>query len=106
MPRTWNRWTPARAAAVLRDLDGSGLTLAEFARRRGLSVQRLRRWQDRLAPLAPPRLIELVPAAQVLPSEQQGTVRLRCPSGHVLELEDVQLVDGVATLLRALREVQ
>lgn len=106
MPRTWTRWTPEHAAGVLRELDASGLTLAQFARRRGLCVQRLRRWRDRLVvpPTVGPRLVELVPAVTAPHDERVGSIRLHCPTGHVVELDDVDLAHGVLTVLRALAE--
>lgn len=106
MPRTWTRWTPDHAALVLGDLDASGLTLTEFARRRGLCVQRLRRWRDRLAPVPAgrPRLVELVPAGHErdAPAERKVSILVHCPSGHVLELQGVEPDHGVLTILRAL----
>ena len=39
--RYWNR---ATAQAVIAELEASGESTAEFARRRGLRVERLRRW--------------------------------------------------------------
>lgn len=106
MSRTWTRWTSAHAEVVLREFDDSGLTLAEFARRRGLCVQRLRRWRDRLAPepVVVPRVVELVPAASEIRDVRGGSIRLHCPTGHVVELDDVDLAHGVLTVLRALAE--
>jgi len=44
--RYWNR---ATAQAVIAELEASGESTAEFARRRGLRVERLRRWGKALA---------------------------------------------------------
>ncbi len=105
MSRTWIRWTPAHAAAVLRDLDASGLTLSAFARKRGLCAQRLTRWRDKLAP--PPvraaRLIELVPPEPA--SSPMGSLRIVCPTGHLVELDDVDLDRGLVAVLRALKQL-
>ena len=101
MPRTWSRWTPTHAALVIRELNASGLTLAEFARRRGLCVQRLRRWRDRLEVTAGPRVIELVPSAPAAPADPLGAMRIHCPTGHVIDLYQ----GDVLTVLRALAEV-
>jgi transposase-like protein len=44
------RWNEAIARQALDALKSSGLTLAEFARRESVDVQRLRRWRDRMTP--------------------------------------------------------
>jgi DNA-binding transcriptional regulator YiaG len=40
-------WRTADAEAVLQRLDASGLSIRAFARREGLNVQRLYRWESR-----------------------------------------------------------
>lgn len=105
MSRTWTRWTPAHAAAVLRDLDASGLTLAAFARQRDLCPQRLSRWRDKLPPrpAGTARLIELVPQDTVQSST--GSLRIVCPTGHLVELVHVDLDRGLVAVLRALEQL-
>lgn len=100
--RTWSRWTPAYAARVIDEWTASGVTLTAFARQRGLCVQRLRRWRDRLrAPAGVrPRLVELVPPQP----KSVGTLRVICPTGHVLEVVDVDLAHALDVVLRGLRE--
>lgn len=68
------RWDEPVARAVLADWEASGLTLAAFARQRGLDVQRLQRWRSRLAgpprhagPPRPPRFVEVVASTPTAP---------------------------------------
>lgn len=44
------RWDADQAQQILDELDASGQSLTDFARRRGLVPQRLRWWQRHLAP--------------------------------------------------------
>jgi hypothetical protein len=58
------RWTEARARAVLDACDRSGLTLSAFARQRGTGPQRLAWWRKRLAETSrgtSPSPVSLVP---------------------------------------------
>jgi len=45
-------------------------------------------------------MVELVPTAP----PAQCTVRLRCPSGHVVELTDVGLNEGIRAFVAAVAE--
>ncbi len=112
--QTPKRWTEEGAALVLDTFSRSGLGLTAFARRHGLCVQRLRRWRSRLAldgrPAEPAgsalRLVELVPqAAAPLATPAVGRVLVRCPSGHTIELLDINADQGLALALRALQEL-
>ncbi len=42
------RWNEGKAREVLSRWEGSGLAVGEFARREGVAVSRLRRWQGKL----------------------------------------------------------
>lgn len=109
-----SRWTEGDARLVLGDLERSGLELKAFARTRGLSAQRIRVWQGRLAVQsstpAPPasgsdlRMVELMPAVTPITVPVSGRLHLRCPSGHTIELIDVDPARGLAVILAALRE--
>lgn len=91
-PRGWRQWTSGHAGRQLRAWRASGLSLGTFARRRGLSAQRLRWWRDRLsdweetAAVAPGLAPAVVTGALAAPASASVTVRL--PSGAVLELAD------------------
>ncbi len=99
-----SRWTREEAREVLSEQEASGLSVTEFARRRGLHPQRLYRWRatfreeqdgDGL------RLVELVPQGET----PTGRLLLHAPTGHTLELQGVDLVDGLRAALAALSEV-
>jgi hypothetical protein len=108
MARTTYRWTPAEARVVIDQLNASGLSVAAFARRRGLSYERVRKWRARFdtagAPVRP-RLVELVAhptAAPTTPPARGVDLVVRWPSGHSVELRDVELASSlrlVASLL-------
>lgn len=106
MAKTRTRWTPEQASALLMEFDGSRLSMAEFSRRRGFDPERLRRWRPRLGEVpAPtvPRLVELVP-----PQETAGVrvqVQVHCPSGHRVEVADVDLDVGLRAALAAVAEL-
>jgi transposase-like protein len=99
-----NRWTHTHAQTIVEDLEASGLTMAEFARRRGLDVGQLRRWRIRIREETPSgggaglRLVELVARRESI----GGRVQIRCPSGHVVELEGVEIEEGLRAALNAI----
>ena len=98
------RWTRARAREVLAEQEASGLSVAEFARRRGLHPVRLYRWRAAFRDEARGdglRLVELVPRDETPTSR----LLLHAPTGHTLELQGVDLVDGLRAALAALAEV-
>jgi hypothetical protein len=78
--------------------------MAEFARRRGVQAERVRRWRLRLLPRATsasmPRLVELVTNRQ----STRGQLQIRCPSGHVVEMGEVELDEGLRAALLAIGE--
>jgi transposase-like protein len=112
--RRRRRWKIAEARSVLAALASSGVSLPEFASRRGLEPQRLRRWQRRLArevrrptrvpheasPAAPPAVIELHPRPS-LPSVEPIEVVLG--SGVTLRVAETIDPMALARLVTALR---
>jgi len=97
------RWTRAQARRVVSDLEHSGLTVSAFARDRDLHPKRIREWRKRFeqeAAAEAPRMVELVTVASTVPC----SLKLSCPSGHVLEVSGIDLTDGVRALLSALPE--
>jgi len=104
MAKRWTQWNAEHARTVLDEFDGSGLSLAEFARRRGIQPSRIRRWRarlDRAEEFAPPRLVELIPS-----SPPRASLRVHCPSGHVVELDDADLERTLRVLLAATAEAR
>ena len=112
------RWTRTQARKVLEEVEASGLSLAEFARRRGLQPERLSRWRVRFeqeAQAAAPRMVELVPregqatarpGADALYEAVRTQLHIRCPSGHVVELGEVELQAGLRSIFAAMAGVQ
>ncbi len=95
------RWSPAQARRVVGDLERSGLTLAEFSRARDLHPKRIRLWRKRFdeeAARDAPRMVELVAVSPPTPR----TLKLCCPSGHVIEVAGVEITEGVRAMLAAL----
>lgn len=98
------RWTREHAREVLAEHEASGLSVAEFARRRGLHPVRIYRWRSALRDEdAHPglRLVELVARREA----PMGRVLLHAPTGHTLEVQGVDLADGLRAALTALAEV-
>lgn len=92
------RWTRAQARDAIEQLDASGLSVAEFARRHQQHPERLRRWRATFQQeTRGPSLVELVPR-HAAPTAQ---VRIHCPSGHTVELVDVELLAGLRAALAA-----
>ncbi|HEU4411696.1 MAG TPA: hypothetical protein VFS43_41015 [Polyangiaceae bacterium] len=103
------RWTEARARAVLDAWERSGLTLAAFARQRGLGPQRLAWWRKRLAETShgtSPSPVSLVPVTlRPAPAIALGApVAITARDGVRIEVRDVGAVTAawVAALLVAL----
>ncbi len=98
------RWTRAQAREVLVEHEESGLSVAEFARRRGLHPARIRRWRSVFREEAAHpglRLVELVARREA----PVGRVLLHAPTGHTLEVQGADLADGLRAALTALAEV-
>jgi hypothetical protein len=105
------RWKIAEARSVLAALAASGLSLPEFAMRKGLKPQRLRRWQRRLGrdvrhPGAPapttPAVIELRPRSS--PSVRSGEpIEVVLGSGITLRVAETIEPAMLARLVTALR---
>ena len=98
------RWTREEAREVLAEQEASGLSIAEFARLRRVHPKRLYRWRAAFRDEASGddlRLVELVPRREA----PTGRVLLHAPTGHTLEVQGVDLVDGLRAALTALSEV-
>lgn len=80
MTGSWQRWTEQDAREALAELATSGESKAQFARRRGISTERLRYWQKRLASATAPSFIAVPLAAsraQLEIAVGEVTVRVR-----------------------------
>lgn len=105
--RAWQRWNEEDARAALAELASTSESEAAFARRKGVSTQRLRYWRKRLASSssvtrpafvavtipreAPPR-----PEVEVRIGEISVVVREGCDVDHA-----AQIVDAIARRMRA-----
>lgn len=101
-PRRRRRWKIADALTVLAALDGSGLSLAEFARREGLEVQRLRRWQRRLARQRRSQVMVPAPELIEIHPRRPEPVEIVLASGRVLRVAETIDVAALARLVAAL----
>ena len=93
----WKQWKPEQARRALAAWKASGLSLATYARRHGVTSQRLRWWRERLGEWTAPNGTtgsgdaHLVPALiTTLPVSSAVTVRL--PGDVTLEVADVGAV--------------
>jgi transposase-like protein len=112
------RWKIAEARSILAALASSGLSLPEFAIRKGLEPQRLRRWRRQFArevrrpagrarpartrPAAPtpPAVIELLPSPNLRPVEP---VEIVLTSGVTLRVAETIDPAALARLVTALK---
>jgi hypothetical protein len=59
MGTRWDQWTTDEARAALADYAASGESMADFSRRRRISIRRLTYWQKRLARADSPAFVEV-----------------------------------------------
>jgi hypothetical protein len=78
------RWNAKAAGAILRSLEGSGLSVLEFAARHGLNPQRLYRWRGQLATEPPVTAHPFVEIKRASGEEIEVVLR----SGHVVRVKD------------------
>lgn len=89
-PRTGTKhWKAAEASEVLARWRASGLTRTAFAEREGLSPERLRRWEHRLAEGDAAVVAEtgLVPMVVHESAGLLTAARVQLPGGVVLEVD-------------------
>jgi transposase-like protein len=78
--RRWRQWTESEARAALAELARSGEGIARFARRKGVSEQRLYYWRRRIAEVAAPAFVAVALATsrpQIEIASEAVTVRVR-----------------------------
>lgn len=106
----WKQWKPEQARQALESWRASGLSLAAYARRRGVTTQRLHWWRTRLGEWNDTVVVKdearLVPAhvtSAMMSSAAAVTVRLA--NDVTLEVTDVGAVppEWVATLAKLAR---
>jgi hypothetical protein len=105
--RAWQRWNEEEARAALAELASTSESEVGFARRKGVSTQRLRYWRKRLASLSSttrpafvavtiPREAAPRPEVEVRIREVSVVVREGCDVDHA-----AQVVDAIARRMRA-----
>ena len=86
----WRRWTEADARSALAALDASGLSVAGFAARQGMSAERLYRWRHRLADK--PQSVMTAPAFIEVQRHVAAVVEVVLRSGRMLRTSES--IDG------------
>jgi transposase-like protein len=92
----WRRWAEEQAREALEELASSGESAAGFARRKGLSPQRIAYWRKRLGS---PAKAEFVAVA--LPAASRASIEISA-GGVVVRVREELDVDHVARLVDAL----
>jgi transposase-like protein len=97
--RRWRQWTEQEARTALEELARSGVSLSEFARRKGVSVNRLVYWKKRLIPARPPAFVAVtLPHGASSPSPLLEIL----VGGVVVRVPDDADAERVAGIVRAL----
>ncbi len=96
--RRWRQWTEQEARTALEELAGSGQSVAEFARSRQVSAQRLSYWKKRLGDVGRPPAFVAVSLPHASSSSPVEIVSGRI----VVRVRDDADVERVARLVEAL----
>jgi hypothetical protein len=105
--RSWRRWSEAEARSELDELARTGETAIGFARRKGVSTQRLAYWRKRLASAAKAEAKPAFVAVTIPPASARSEIEIRVADITVVVQEgcDVELVahlvDGIWRRTRA-----
>jgi transposase-like protein len=99
--RRWRQWTEAEARAALAELAESGESQAGFARRKGVSSNRLAYWRKRVGETASvPSFVQVrVPAARTAP--EGACIEIVIDDVAVRVREEID-VSRLASVVRAL----
>jgi transposase-like protein len=100
--RAWRRWTEDEARAALEELARTGERPETFARRHGISAQRLRYWRKQLAnTVATPPAFVAMTLPEAASARRQVEVRIDEVVIAVADHADVELVASlVAAIVR------
>jgi hypothetical protein len=93
----WRQWRETEAREALEELASSGESAASFARRRGVSTQRLAYWRKRLAAGTAPKFV----AVALAPPTTSRSIEI-CAGGVVVRIPEGADEDRVARLVEAI----
>ena len=94
----WRRWGADEAREALAELAAGGESAVSFARRRGISTQRLAYWKKRLGIAAEPKFV-----AVALPTATSAAWIEIAAAGVVVRVREDLDIDHVARLVEAIR---
>jgi transposase-like protein len=94
--RRWRQWSEEQARAALEEFAASGESAAGFARRKGVSTQRLAYWKKRLSAAAKTEFV-----AVALPATTSGWIEIAA-AGVIIRVREDLDVDHVAQLAEAI----
>ena len=95
--RRWRQWSEQEAREALTELACSGEALAHFARRKGVSEQRLHYWRKRIAETGAPAFV----AVPLKPSRPQIEISSEAVTVRVREdLDAEQVADLIEVVAR------
>ena len=104
----WQRWGVREAREALAELAESGESTAAFARRKGVSTQRVAYWKKRLGIAQRPAFVAVAipsPSSGQSDSAQSDTIEIAV-DGIVVRLREDVDPDRVARLVEALRRAR
>jgi transposase-like protein len=87
MAKGWRRWSEAEAQAALAELERTGESDVAFARRRGVSTQRLRYWRKRVETARRPAFVPV----RVAETSDAGEIAIRVGGVSVCVREDFDI---------------
>jgi len=101
------QWTREQARDIVRELEASGLKVADFARLNNIKPKRLYRWRRLLQSdvddrsESAPRLVELVAKKQAV----SASIQIHCRDGHTIAFNADELLVGLQAALTAIKQV-
>ena len=96
--RRWRQWSEDEGRAAVADHAASGMSLAAFARSRGISTGRLAYWKERVDGTAAPMTFVAVP----LPDSRGRAAQLEITSDGTLYVREDLDVEHLARIVDAL----
>ena len=96
--KRWRQWTAEEARTALSELSRSGASLRDYARSKGVSVNRLLYWRKRLAQARPPAFVAVTLPP---PAAPRGAIEILM-GGVTVRVPDEGDPERVAGLVNAL----